>query len=294
MMTYSVDVENLLLGLAWMGEASTDHIQRLWMPHHAYSTVCAYLKRLLDDRLVTRRRWAVPQIKKGDRKAGIIRAPRRQPYLWGLGEQGLDLIGAHEAFPPKLLDPRHRTLLGHDSMTYELITRIIELGRPAKLSGVYVEREVRLDPPNPRPIMDALILVRTGGAYDRTDAVPWTRDPHVRGEKRRRYALENDRGSEALSILAAKSRAYQAAGTNAWLSVYGRPFPIPIILVPTETRLNAILQVWRGAWPDGKWLMTTDDWLQQDRWLMCFKGTVSERGLFLLDQELRTSGEAEE
>ena len=49
-----------------------------------------------------------------------------------------------------------------------------------------------------------------------------------------------------------------------------------------------------GAWPDGKWLLTTDDWLQQDRWLMYFKGTVSERALFELEQELRASGEAEE
>ena len=69
---------------------------------------------------------------------------------------------------------------------------------------------------------------------------------------------------------------------------------IPIILVPTETRLNAIMQVWRGAWPDGKWLMTTDAWLAQDRWLMYFRGSVSERPLFELEQELRTSGEAEE
>jgi hypothetical protein len=279
-MTISIDVENLLLGLAWMGEASTNQIQRLWMQDYAYSTVCTYLRRLLADQLVTRRRWAVPRIKKGDRRAGTIKAPCQQPVLWGLGEQGHKLIADHEAFPPKLLNPRHRTLLDHDTQTYELITRIVELGRPAKLSGLYIEREVRLDPPHPRPIMDALILVRTGGAYDRTNAVPWTKDPYVCGEKRRRYAIENDRGSEALSILAGKARAYKAAGTNNWLTVYGRPFPIPLILVPGEARLRGIMEVWKGAWPEGKWLITTDAWLQQDRWMMYFKGDTRERRLF--------------
>lgn len=64
-MTYSVDVENLLLGLAWMGEASTPQIQRLWMPRYSYSTVGKYLKQLHRDGLVTCRRWALPQAKRG-------------------------------------------------------------------------------------------------------------------------------------------------------------------------------------------------------------------------------------
>lgn len=279
-MAGGADIENVLLGLAWMGEASTDQVRRLWMPDAAERTVQAMLRQLLADELVTRRRWSMPRTRAGRGGTYEPRGPIRQPYLWGLGERGRRLIAEHDAFPPKLLEPRHRALLEHDTMTYELITRVIELARPARLSGVYVEREVRLDPPHPRPIMDALILVRTGGVYDRADAVPWTRDPHVQGERRRRYAVENDRGSEALSILAGKAQAYRRAGTSAWLSIYGRPFPVPIVLVPGEARLRSILEVWRGSWPEGKWLMTTDAWLAHDRWLMYFKGQTRERRLF--------------
>jgi hypothetical protein len=164
-------------------------------------------------------------------------------------------------------------------MTSELIVRMVELGRTAGLSGLYVEREVRLDPCQRRPIMDALIMVTLGGDFAHHDRVPWTRDPTLDGERRFRYALENDRDSEPLNVIAGKAGAYAQAGTPEWAGRYGR-FPTPLWLVPSETRLHAVLRVWRAVWPVGRWLMTTDAWLRGDTWIDYDNGHVHERGLF--------------
>lgn len=72
---------------------------------------------------------------------------------------------------------------------------------------------------------------------------------------------------------------YQHAGTPVWEKRYGR-FPLPMWLVPSDRRLYQILQLWRQAWPVGKWVMTTDAWLRDDYWLECDRGVVSERSLF--------------
>ena len=40
------------------------------------------------------------------------------------------------------------------------------------------------------------------------------------------------------------------------------------------------MRAWQEAWPSGKWLITTDERLQQDRWTEYNAGTVRERGLF--------------
>jgi hypothetical protein len=282
-----VDVENLLLGLAWLGEASTSHIGRLWLPGKHATTVQRLMVSLLEMEYVTRRRWSLArEVSNGVRAGG----PLRQDTMWGLDRRGREAVREHDAYPLSALAARHKRLLPHDTQTAELLVRAIELGRPAGLSGVYVEREVRLDPPKRRPIMDALLVLRTGGGYDRDDTVPWTRDPHVAGEKRRRYAVENDRGSEAISVIVGKAVAYQAAGSREWLARYGRPFPTPLWLVPNERRLKAILNAWRVAWPRGRWIMTTDAWLAHDRWVEYVKGATRERGLF---QPQVADGEAE-
>jgi hypothetical protein len=272
----AVDIENLLLGLAWMGEASTSHIGRLWLPGRHPTTVQRLLASLLAAEYLIRRRWSLPRVAAG----GAVRGPLRQDTMWGLDRRGREVVRDHDAYPLSALGARHKRLLPHDSQTSELLVRAIELGRSAGLSGVYVEREVRLDPPRRRPIMDALLVLRTGGGYERPDTVPWTRDPHVAGEKRRRYAVENDRGSEAISVIVGKALAYQAAGSREWLAKYGRPFPTPLWLVPDERRLRAILEAWRATWPSGRWIMTTDAWLADDRWVEYVKGATRERGLF--------------
>jgi hypothetical protein len=195
------------------------------------------------------------------------------------------MIRESDQYPPAYKEPRSRRMVPHDSTTSEAIVRIIELGRAVEfegqrgISGLYVEREVRLDPARPRPVMDALIIVTVGGDFDRPDLVPWSRDPTLEGERRVRYALENDRDTEPPTVIAAKASHYQGAGTPAWERRYGR-FPLPLWLTPSTRRLEQILTLWRQAWPVGKWLLTTDAWLAQDYWIEYDRGALTERRLF--------------
>jgi protein involved in plasmid replication-relaxation len=272
-----VDVHNLLLGLAWLGEINTVHVRRLWMPTTTRQWVRAVLNELQDEGYVERRRWAQP------RSDG--RTPIRQPTLWSLTRKGRERLKDDDNYPPVYKEPRARRVAPHDVMTSECVVRIVELARALRsapyhgLSGLYIEREVRLDPARRRPVMDALIIVTVGGTFDHPHLVPWSRDPTIDGERRVRYALENDRNSETLSVIAGKAYAYAQAGTPAWVRRYGA-FPLPIWLLPTQTRLEAVLRTWRTAWPQGKWLMTTDAWLQGDSWVEYDNGQIVERGLF--------------
>ncbi len=278
-MRYTVDVHNLLLGLAWFGSASTRHIGRLWLPEHRRTAVWALLTELREEGYIERRLWA----DWAERRA----TPVRRDALWSLSRKGLALVRDADQFPPEYKGARPRRMFPHDSQTSEAVVRLIELIRDAQragqttLSGVYLEREIRLDPTRRRPVMDALVILTYGGEPTPDHLVPWSRDPTLQGEQRVRYALENDRASEPLSVIAGKAHAYQQAGTAQWVRRYG-PFPLPLWLVPDERRFHAILETWRREWPVGKWLLTTDAWLQHDRWIEYDAGTTRERGLFAL------------
>lgn len=267
------DVTGLLLNLAWIGELSTSHIQRLSMPAQATTFTAWYaLRDLKREGYTARRMWSLP------RPAGDG-PPVRQPTMWSLTSRGRECIHDHDQYPPRVFVPRARRMLPHDAMTSEIIVRLIELGRTADLSGVYCEREVRIDPARSRPVMDAIVILRTGGGFDHDDIVPWSKDPRLPGERRRRYAIENDRGTEPLSVIAGKARAYQEALNHDWKMRYGG-FPIPLWVVPTERRRDAILHTWQTAWPGGKWLITTDAGVAADHWIEYFAGEVRERRLF--------------
>lgn len=273
----TIDVHNLLISLAWLGELRTDQVHRLWLGGCDLRSSQRLLRGLRQEGYVERRMWS--------RWIAGRTTPVRQATLWSTTRKGRDLIREHEQYPPEYKEPGARRMALHDSTTSEAIVRIIELGREVEhngqrgLSGLYVEREVRLDPGKTRPVMDALVIVTVGGGFDRSDLVPWSRDPTLEGERRVRYALENDRDTEPPTVIAAKALHYQHAGTPAWEKRYGR-FPLPMWLVANERRLYQILQLWQQAWPVGKWLMTTDDWLRDDYWLECDRGVVRERSLF--------------
>lgn len=286
---YTVDVHNLLLGLAWFGSASTGHVGRLWLPGRSVIAVRSLLTELRAEGYVERRLWADWV----DRRS----RPVRRDALWSLTRKGVLLVRDADQFPPEYKGARPRRMFPHDSQTSEAVVRLIELMRDAQragqtsLSGVYLEREIRLDPARRRPVMDALVILTYGGERTPDHLVPWSRDPTLAGERRVRYALENDRASEPLSVIAGKAHAYQQAGTAQWVRRYG-PFPLPLWLVPDERRLNAILETWRREWPVGKWLLTTDAWLQHDRWIEYNGGTTRERGL--LTTRLESSHNKEE
>jgi hypothetical protein len=288
MTRYTVDIQNLLLGLAWFGSASTSHLRRLGLPEHRRTSVWALLTELRAEGYIERRLWA-------DWVARRSR-PVRQDALWSLTRKGVALVRDADQFPPEYKGARPRRMFPHDSQTSEAVVRLIELMRGAQsagqttLSGVYLEREIRLDPTRRRPVMDALVILTYGDEPTPDHLVPWSRDPTLHGERRVRYALENDRASEPLSVIAGKAHAYQQAGTPQWVRRYG-PFPLPLWLVPDERRLSAILETWKCEWPVGKWLLTTDAWLQHDRWIEYDGGTTRERGLLTTRLESSTNKE---
>jgi hypothetical protein len=49
-----------------------------------------------------------------------------------------------------------------------------------------------------------------------------------------------------------------------WNKQYG-PLPIPLWVAPSEARAAAIHAQWMRAWPEGRWLVTSDAGLQQNR-----------------------------
>ena len=197
-MRYTTDPWNLLLGLAWFGSASTQHIGRLWMPGRSASAIREQLLDLRTDGVVERRLWADWD--------ELHATPVRQDALWSLTRKGLLMLKDSPQFPPEYKGVRPRKLFRHDTRTTEAVVRLIELAREvqdhqtAALSGVYVEREIRLDPLRRRPVMDALVIITQGGEPTPAHLVPWSRDPTIGAEHRVRYALENDRSSEPLSV----------------------------------------------------------------------------------------------
>ncbi len=75
----------------------------------------------------------------------------------------------------------------------------------------------------------------------------------------RGWAIEVDRRTEALSIIHEKGVRYKAVWNDpGFYQRYGR-MPIPLWVVPTAQRGNAILKEWFAVWPEGRWLMTTAD-----------------------------------
>ncbi|HEU4327406.1 MAG TPA: replication-relaxation family protein [Roseiflexaceae bacterium] len=269
------DITNVLLTLAWLGEATLNQLHRICFPGCSLGTAKRVLMQLMKEGYVEQRTWGVSH--------GIGRhgkpLPRNRPPLRSLTRAGYALIENEAAYPTKPRKPRSALLLNHDSMTTEIVVRIIELGRSVGMSGLWIEHEVQLDPNRSRPVMDAFVVVRLGGAPVPPYQVPWTKDGRMEGERSGRLAIENDRATEGRREIQLKAESYQRAGTKAWMMQYG-VFPIPTWVVPTPRRLSDILQWWSGAWPSGRWMMTTDEGLQRDQWIEYQGGRVAAKPLF--------------
>jgi hypothetical protein len=266
---------NILVGLSWMGEVTTRHVGRIWTGHRSQRSGQDYMHRLKDAGLVkVRYQYSVKQNRAGRS------VPRRQLAAWSLTDAGFAMVEEQDQTVENFVPPRHKILMEHDLFTSEVVTRVIELGRPLGLSGLMVYRENRIDPRRRKPIVDAVIVARyePGMASDPL-LVPWTKDPYMETEYRRRWALENDRGTEPLNVLAAKAEQYKQANTLEWRAANGF-FPIPLVVTTSQGRMERIFDLWRRTWPDGGFLMTTDAGLQTDRWVLYNQGYVCERGLF--------------
>jgi hypothetical protein len=264
----------ILAGIAWFGEMSSRQIGRVWLPGRHPSNVSRQLTKLEEAGFISCRWWYYK------RKQQAL--PVRYGKLWSLTETGIQLVRDLPIFPKRYHGPRTDVLLAHDTLTTQVLVHMIEQARVVGLSGVYIEREVQLNPPERRPIMDAVITLRTGGTPFPTNTVPWFNPPHdpkERNESSRKYAIENDRDSEQIAVIVGKAHSYQQAATYDWVERNGQ-FPIPVWIVPTPKRRDNVMHAWMKAWPHGKWLITTDADLIRDRWIEYFDGCMRERRLF--------------
>jgi hypothetical protein len=147
---------------------------------------------------------------------------------------------------------------------------LIELGRRSRLSGLFVAHEVRLDPEEKRPVCDALVVIQYG-TFNQPNLVPWSSDPAIEGEGRVRFAIEADNDTEPLGVIAGKARAYRRlVEDNAWAAWWQQrhgPPPIPLWVVPSKARAQTVHNQWKRAWPDGRWLIATDEGLQHNEML---------------------------
>jgi hypothetical protein len=197
--------------------------------------------------------------------------PRRIGRVWQIGNRGFADIQADPSSPkkPAIVRP---SLLAHDVMTGEVITRVVEWTRPF-LSAIYVEHEERLDDARRKPIADAMLVVR----YDREvsgKTVPWKSAPPGPTEDIRFYAVEMDRNTEEYKITDEKAVNYRTVRNDpTFYERFGPMFPAPLIIVPSETRLQRWHAGWKERWPYGVWLITTDERLARDEWLEFSSGS---------------------
>jgi hypothetical protein len=258
----SADLPNLLLGLAWLGELDRRQIQRLWFVGKSESMVEKTLARLCKEGLI-------------DKQSGSVRDEQRGVTLpllarWSLTAAGHKQIKANKDYPPKPVIPREKRLFAHDARTTATVVRLIELGQRCGLSGIYVAYELPLSPRQRRPVCDALVVMQFGST-ERPNFVPWTRIPPTSAEDDLHFAVEADNNTEPLAILGSKAETYRSLALNgdwarAWSEQHG-PLPVPLWVAPTKGRAEAIQRAWKRAWPEGEWLITSDEGLERNELL---------------------------
>lgn len=78
------------------------------------------------------------------------------------------------------------------------------------------------------------------------------------------YAVEIDRQTEGIGIVREKALSYRAIWRDTEFYRRCGRLPVPLWIVPTERRLEAVMRTWASVWPEGVWLIATDAALQQD------------------------------
>ena len=252
----------VLLALAWAAPLTTHQLRRLaapWLSRRAFSDRLQRLQ-VQEVQVLQRHRFYQPVADKPPLQVGWVWSltPAGWQLLSALGEQ----VAEQRQQPPQPASIR-QSLLVHDLQLSELVVCLVERARGV-LTGLYLDREIRLDDQCRRPICDAILIIRRSPTHALPATVPWLTGPPAPEEAIRGYAVEIDRNTEAIGIIREKAVAYSALWRDsAFYQRYGR-FPVPLWLVPKQRRLEAIMAAWSSAWPDGKWLIATDAGLQQD------------------------------
>jgi DNA-binding transcriptional ArsR family regulator len=252
-----VDLE-VLLALAWAAPLTTVHLTRL-LEDVPRTTMGRTLDRLLEAGYIHRTMLY-------DRPLGKDNPPKRRGYAWQLTTKARDTLPVDELKLPRELAHWRDVITEHDLSRGEILTAIIA-GARAKLSGLAIDLEVRLDREQPRPRCDAIILLRRGGAV--TWALPWSAAVPIQGQLTRAYAVEVDQDTEGIGIIREKAVAYRRAATDPnFYARYGF-MPVPLWLVPEQKRGDKIMQAWAEVWPEGRWCVLTAAGLETltvDQW----------------------------
>jgi hypothetical protein len=271
-----LDLGNVLQGIAMLGMVTAEQVQRLWLPEVSIWTVRRFLKHRRDDGLIVRHRpYTRPP------RGAVNCPPQPQGHWWTLTKKGLDLGSNLLGTELRTVGLRSALLVGHDGMVVDTCVRLIELARGAGVSGVYVQREARLEYQTPAQQiawlnMDAVIYVRTAPDAPVLPGVPWTTHGPLPHERTHRFAIEADNGTEGDSVIAAKARAYQAAERTAKLDT----LPTVVWVVRDRARRQRIHGLWEQTWPQGTWLLATTDEVAQGTWWRYANGPLQAVQLF--------------
>lgn len=259
----------VLRALAWCAPLTADQLRRMIAP--------AMRTKKFHDRVLHRLSTAgliesffhyLPGVA---RAGGGRRPPQRVGLIWQLTKAGFATIATNDTAPlaPTIV---RESVVRHDLMLSEVVTRIIEWTRPI-LSSIYIEQEERLDMQRRRPIADAMLVVRYDPNRILPGIIPWKNMPPAPDEAVRLYAIEIDRGTEEYSVTDEKATNYRRVRTDpTFYERYGRMFPMLLITVPTTTRLQRWHAGWKERWPDGAWLITTEASLARNEWVAYHQG----------------------
>jgi hypothetical protein len=253
----------ILLALAWLGEATRAQLRDLCCPGMSDKTVQRALEPMLDG--------SEPLVRRRARHSYDGATPRREAFVYALTDAGharirsdptYPLKTSRAQYPAKLTDPATVQRLEHQLLATEAIVQLIVLARQRTLSGVFVAREVRLNRQRAEPILDAVVVLHVGGEAPSGGGVPWTKDMPLEDERTWRFAIESDRDTEAPTVIAAKARAYSAALRDPrtirdWYERYRSNPPIVLWVAPSHTRLETIHARWWQEWSQGSWMLAT-------------------------------------
>jgi hypothetical protein len=258
----------LLLALVWAGPFLTDQLRQIVAPVWGFRQLqrrLAYLEQqaLISGGFFYRTRKRNP-------------TPLRIGKVWAITAQGQAAIMTHDRAPYRPA-AQARVLLNHDLAVSALIAHIIGQTRPL-LSGMAVFREMRVDDQKAAPIADSLVVVRSRRQLIEGRSLAWSRQGVQPGEAFRAIAIESDRATEELSVIAEKARVYRALPGDAdFLTRYHGVVPIALWLAPTRRRAESIHRTWQQVWPEGSWIWTTDTGLRADRFVEYTAGQSRER-----------------
>jgi hypothetical protein len=248
----------VLLALVWAGPFLTDQLRQVIMPAWSFRQLERRLTALEEHGLI---------------EGGFFyRQPRRKPRpvrvgkVWSITARGREAITGHDRAPFRPTAPT-RVLLNHDLVVSAVIAHIVVQTRPI-LSGIAVFREMRVDDQKAAPIADAIIVVRTRGQRVERSSLAWSRQGVQPGEAFRVIAVESDRATEELSVIAEKARVYRSLPDDLdYLERYHGVVPLALWVAPTRRRAESIHSTWKRIWPEGAWVWTTDAGLAADRFV---------------------------